>query len=142
MTTEEERRRDKVDDALERLVDLNSDLKILINVLSTKVSALEENNRTIDAFLERKRDEYERYVLAINDRFSKLIADRDNYISKTREELNKIISDSTIPIETEIDRLQKYLYIGWGIWLTITSIVGFGLVFFEGTGLQLLHIAH
>ena len=112
---------DKIEDAIERLTDVASDLSKMIAVQETRIAQHEKQTEVIEVKLERRREELDQKLKdvydTIRDQDSKILTE----IKAVREEHNKHYTC----LNDKITAIQKYIWmaIGGGV------VIGYGFSF-------------
>ena len=116
---------DRIENAIERLTEISSDLKAMIAVQDARISQHEKQAEIIDLKLEKRREELDLKLKdvydTIRDRDDKLLAE----IKASREEHNKHYNC----LNEKFNTIQKFIWmaVGGGI------VVGYGFSFIANT---------
>ena len=112
---------DRIEDAIERLTDVASDLSKMIAVQETRIAQHEKQTEVIEVKLERRREELDQKLKdvydTIRDQDSKILTE----IKAVREEHNRHYTC----LNDKITAIQKYIWmaIGGGV------VIGYGFSF-------------
>lgn len=117
-----ERRQNRIEDAIERLTEISSDLNKMLAVQEQRLTQQERTVGLIEEMVERRREEYDKKLQNVYDVMSR----EDNKILDELEEMRKEQKTQHKEISDKMTALEKIIWMYLGGFSVLVFMITYG----------------
>lgn len=117
-----EKRQNRIEDAIERLTEISSDLNKMLAVQEQRLSQQEKITNVMEETLERRREEYDRKLQTVYD----VMRAEDNKILEELEDMRKEQKNQHKEIADKMTALEKIIWMYLGGFSVLVFVISYG----------------